>query len=233
MWEIEGLTELAVQCVGRTSLDARERRSFLANLYELHDQYDCSYTHFRCFELLSRSGFLHRLDLSQLEGFAPEAVNDGQWLTRDSEGREIIGIYRDATAERAAGVYIDARSSVWPDLRARGLEPKPDIDFDTWRATTTFARVMKLAAAEGDVSVLSGYYGFAAQHLAFLPDPPAPGDPELAEARALPQLVLAVQSPKDNWIDERFPMPPAPEMLEHLSEPACTFIEWWTGPLKA
>ena len=37
MWEIEGLTELAVRLVGQSTLSKPEQRSFFANLYALND----------------------------------------------------------------------------------------------------------------------------------------------------------------------------------------------------
>lgn len=189
---------------------------------------------FRCYAPLHRSGFLQRIELAQVPGYASHAgVDDGHWVTRhplDSKS-EVIGIYLNAKGDREAGVFLDARSSVWPELAAAGIDA--EVDFDSWTPTETFARTMTLAAKTKDAPVLSGYYGFACQHLSFMSAPPTPENLELSAARELPELPAAVRASKGDWIDERFAMPPDPEMVMHAPPEAKAFIEWWSAPVRA
>lgn len=134
MHEIESLVELSVYCLHESKDDLLDRRSLFYNLYQLQQQFDTGFTHFRVMDILiqhryvytfpvtahpaytQHKSFFDALAASQQFSFIytqPEA----EW---DEENNPVAGYANYDHTTQAYILYCDAGSPLWTAMVANG-----------------------------------------------------------------------------------------------------------------
>ena len=62
MHEIEDIIEASIQLVDYSDKSLPEKRNLIWNLFQLQNQFDCKFTHFRMMEILKKNEFVQQFD---------------------------------------------------------------------------------------------------------------------------------------------------------------------------
>ena len=65
MYEIEGLVEETILTIDKMDLSLKQKRNFIYNAYELQNQFDCSFTHFRVIEVLKKNEYVQSYKIKE------------------------------------------------------------------------------------------------------------------------------------------------------------------------
>ena len=63
MYEIEDLMEKTVRLIDKSDFKPNEKRNFIWNTYDLQNQFDCSFTHFRLMDILIKNEYVQLYDV--------------------------------------------------------------------------------------------------------------------------------------------------------------------------
>ncbi len=203
--EIEGLIEASIRAVDASVLDAAQKRNALTNLYRVQAGFDCSYTHFRCIDILLRYRATYRIPLSAHPDFAsaPDRVQApaGDWLAADVLHPEAGAVFYQRDDDH---LYFDAGEGFWRRLRAAGTID--DAEPEGWSDAATVGCMLELAATAGDASLFSEWLGFAIN--ALLVDDGAAfsawlDDPEMRTIRVILNRNPALIRPRRGYRETR------------------------------
>ncbi len=162
--EIEDLIETSVRTVDSSALDATQKRNALVNLYRVQAGFDCSYTHFRCIDILLRLRAAYRIPLSEHPDFdtAPEHFQapDNNWLPADAQNPDASVVFYQSDDNH---LYFDAGDDFWHRLQAAGAHV--DDEPASWSTAATVGCMLELAATAGDAELFSEWLGFASNVL--------------------------------------------------------------------
>ncbi|WP_209402919.1 hypothetical protein [Pseudozobellia sp. WGM2] len=121
MWEIEALMEKTVRLIDKSEFKSNEKRNLIWNTYNLQNQFDCSFTHFRLIEILKNNEYVQQYDISDFpltngyKDFFFDLVNkDFEWIrqipTEDwSENNEEIAYWDKASNK----IFVDFASDFY------------------------------------------------------------------------------------------------------------------------
>jgi hypothetical protein len=245
MWEFEALAEMSVELVAASEWPLAEKRIAYAAIYQMVGGFDVSFIHFRNAAPLIEAGFFHRIDVTDHPDYAQRkayfdalvAAQDGEWVTsvpkNPEEHPDYEAIYDpDPHGGFQSGLWFDTSMALWPKAvnagLLTGLAAEPVQHGST---KDTIAKLMTLAAKSGAKygGLLKMLHGFTVHALLYDEDSPKAGDPVLAPIVALPALKTALNTPQEDWIDQRFD---ARLDAEFMNDAEKAFIAWWCAPYE-
>lgn len=87
MWEIEALMENTVRLIDKGEFKPNQKRNLIWNVYNLQNQFDCKFTHFRVMDILLKNNFVQPYEVNdfpmakEYPSFFSELLNqDFKWI---------------------------------------------------------------------------------------------------------------------------------------------------------
>lgn len=124
MWEIEALVENAIQLITKSEKDTLKKRLIIWNLYEIQDQFDCSFTNFRVMDLLLQTGYTKTISIEEHPDFSKNNSYFEELKSKDFEFINVkvgkkwdpdnpVAAYWD---QKTGFIYYDLGSPLWEEL---------------------------------------------------------------------------------------------------------------------
>lgn len=70
MWEVESLMEDTIRLLDRSECSAAEKRNLIWHTFQLQNQFDCGFTHFRLMDILLKNGYVQQYDIEHFPLFS-------------------------------------------------------------------------------------------------------------------------------------------------------------------
>jgi len=137
MWEIEALMENTIRLIDKSNFEPSKKRNLIWNTYNLQNQFDCSFTHFRVMDILIKNEYAQQYNIdkfpmtTEYPVFFNELSNkDFAWIHEKptekwSETNHEIGCWDEKTKK----IYVDFGSKYYSNhAKETVVEFKP-LDF--------------------------------------------------------------------------------------------------------
>ncbi|MFY0254054.1 tetratricopeptide repeat protein [Chitinophaga sp. 30R24] len=235
MHDVETLVELSIYCLDKSQDEELDRRSLFFNLYNLQQQFNTGFTHFRVMDLLVKHHFVYTFPISAHPDYAAHQA----WFDELATRQKFSFIYQrptetwDAATNPVAGyahynfntqtytLYCDAGSILWGNLVANGLLSGKDAEAPTILDPFSLAlEVAENAGEQKDKALLGSWY-LLIPYLVMQ----AEQEGETIHYKALEailELVVANESIPDEGL------PPADELP--VGGELGKFCQWWYAP---
>lgn len=92
MWEIEGIIEDSIRFVSESEKSNSDKINLIYNLYQVQNQFDCSFTHFRLMDILQSVGYTKTITLEEHPDYKKNKTFFDELKKKDFEF-----IYNDVT----------------------------------------------------------------------------------------------------------------------------------------
>ncbi len=237
MHEIESLVELSVYSLHESKDEELDRRSLFYNLYQLQQQFDTGFTHFRVMDILIQHRFVYTFPVTAHPAYAQHAA----YFDALAAGGKFSFIYTDpekewdAATNPVAGyanydhpsasyiLYCDAGSPLWEALVAKGtLTGNDAVAPEVTDVFTLAYEVAETAAEQENKDLLNSWY----QLLPYMVMQ-AEQEGTTINYKALESILELVVS-KDAISGEG--LPPADELP--VGGELGKFCAWWYEPAK-
>ncbi|MBS0026978.1 tetratricopeptide repeat protein [Chitinophaga sp. 22321] len=235
MHEVESLVELSVYCLDKSGEEGLDRRSLFYNLYQLQQQFDTGFTHFRVMDILIKHRFVYTFPITA----HPAYHTFKDWFDALAASQKFSFIYRQPTKEwdeetnPVAGyanfdfntqtyiLYCDAGSLLWASLVANGAITGDDaiapVDMETFSMAHEIA---ELAGEQKDKDLLALWYQLLPYMVMQAEQEGATINYKALEA--VQELVVANDAIKEEGL------PPADELP--VGGELGKFCQWWYAP---
>ncbi len=121
MWEIETLMENTVRLINKSEFKPNEKRNLIWNTYNLQNQFDCSFTHFRLMDILINNEYVQQYEIDDFpmtkvyrDFFFELSNKDFEWINKNptekwSENNQSIA-YWDKKSNK---IFVDFGSDFY------------------------------------------------------------------------------------------------------------------------
>ena len=165
MWEIEALMENTIKLIDKSSASPSEKRKLIRNTYDLQNEFDCSFTHFRVMDILLKNQYVQQYDIDDFPmtnnypSYFNELSNkDFEWIRNNPTlkwSKENISVaYWDKKSNK---IYADFGSKYYSNKQTESISKIEPIQFGIV--------IMEEALRQNEKSSIYDWTSFITLHL--------------------------------------------------------------------
>ncbi|WP_158563333.1 tetratricopeptide repeat protein [Chitinophaga silvatica] len=173
MYEAESLVELSVYALDKSEDAELDRRSLIYNLYQLQQQFDTGFTHFRVMDILIKYHYVYTFPITS----HPEYAKHKPWFDRlaaekkfsfiflspleayDTDNNPVAGYANYDHTTQQYILYCDAGSILWEQMVANGTITGNDaIAPEEMNIFSVAHEIAELAGEQKDITLLGNWY---------------------------------------------------------------------------
>jgi len=137
MWEIETLMENTIRLIDKSNFTSSKKRNLIWNTYNLQNQFDCSFTHFRLMDVLIKNQYIQQYNVNEfpMSSEYPDFFNklsnkDFEWIRENpieewSENNPEIAYWNKKTNK----IYVDFGSKHYTNYSNEVVSKFEPLDF--------------------------------------------------------------------------------------------------------